>query len=296
MNGWQQMFLALAGVSGGVAVATAAVEVARGLGPAPSCTLEAYRQGGEVTSRPAESNINIQLGLLKPSYARWLQALTLVPGLVMIALGNPPIPSAGISALAFILLDEYLKGKPRRVRAQIEQELPPFLSRLSGALAVTDAVRKALDDCVGSIPEGSPLGTWLAYFLRGVSTEGAGYYRTARAEAERISPMLAIVVFQLSRLSETGGSGFGDSFTILAEELGARQEARAVAGAKAGAARQAVLMMLGIMAAIMVLLMSSAGMRQTFSQPIAEITGLICFTVMGFGYIYLNGMIAEALE
>ena len=296
MTAWQQWLLVTAGLTGGVAVAVAAQHVVRGLGPAPSRTLEAYRLGGEVAARPEESNINIKLGLLKPSYARWLQALTLLPGLIMIALGNPPIPSAGISALAFILVDEYLKGKPRRVRAQIEQELPPFLSRLSGALAVTDAVRKALDDCIQSIPDGSPLGIWLAHFLRGVSAEGAGYYRKARDEAERISPMLAIVIFQLSRLSETGGSGFGDSFTILAEELGARQEARAVAGAKAGAARQAVLMMLGIMAAIMVLLMSSAGMRQTFSQPIAEITGLICFAVMGFGYIYLNGMIAEALE
>ena len=214
----------------------------------------------------------------------------------MILLGYPVVPAAGISGLAFILVDEYLKGKPLQVRTQIEQELPPFLSRLSGSLAVTDAVRKALDDAIRSLPEVSPLAIWLDHCLRGVNQEGNAFYARARAEAQQISPMLAIVVFQISRLSETGGSGFSESFTILAEELGARQEARAVAGAKAGAARQAVLMMLGIMAGIMVMILGSPGMRQNFATPVAQLTSIICFSVMGFGYTYLHGMIADALE
>jgi hypothetical protein len=293
MSVLQQLLLIGAGLTAGIAVALIARRVS--FAPAPSKTLELYSLGGQVQA-PVETNINARLGLLKPRYARLAQAATLLPGLAMILLGYPVVPAAGISGLAFILVDEYLKGKPLQVRTQIEQELPPFLSRLSGSLAVTDAVRKALDDAIRALPEVSPLAIWLDHCLRGVNQEGLAFYARARTEAQQISPMLAIVVFQISRLSETGGSGFSESFTILAEELGARQEARAVAGAKAGAARQAVLMMLGIMAGIMVMILGSPGMRQNFATPVAQLTSIICFSVMGFGYTYLHGMIADALE
>ncbi len=294
MSGFDQMLLIGAGLTAGAAVALAVRHVS--FAPAPGKALALYQLGADAPSAPVEANLNARLGLLKPSYARFLQAATLVPGLVMILLGYPLIPALGISGLAFILLDEYLKGKPRRVRTQIEQELPPFLSRLSGSLAVTDAVRKAIDDAIRALPDASPLGIWLGHFLQGINREGRTFYTSARQEAELISPMLAIVVFQLSRLAETGGSGFSESFSILAEELGARQEARAVAGAKAGAARQAVIMMLGIMAGIMVMILGSPGMRHNFATPVAQLTSLVCFSVMGFGYLYLNGMIADALE
>jgi hypothetical protein len=290
----QQLCLILAGLAAGATVAVAVRRMS--FAPAPAKALEAYQLGGEAVQSPDDANINIRLGLLKPGYARLAQGLTFAPGLVLALLGYPLILAVGLSGLAFILTDEYLKGKPRRVRAQIEEELPPFLSRLSGSLAVTDAVRRALDDALRSLPETSPLAIWLDHMLRGMGREGAAFYHKARSEAVQVSPMLAIVVYQLSRLSETGGSGFSDAFTILAEELGARQEARAIAGAKAGAARQAVLMMLGIMAGIMVLILGSPSMRHSFSQPIAQLTAIICFAVMGFGYVYLNGMIADALE
>jgi hypothetical protein len=144
--------------------------------------------------------------------------------------------------------------------------------------------------------EGQPLRTWLDRLLAGWQAQGEAFLTQAHLEANQISALLGLTVYQIRRLAETGGAGAAKAFATTAEELSAILEARAVAKSKAEGARQAVLTMLVIMAVILGIMLSSPTIRQGYNDPTAQLVAASALTVMGFGYVTLNGMIAAALE
>jgi len=265
------------------------------LAPRRGKALAAYRDGG--TAPAVEVDINSALGLVKPAYAKYLY-LSVVGGAMLLLLlaGMPLAPALGGGALAYVLADEFLKGGPRKARLAIEQELPTFVSRLGGMLLVTGSPRAAVEEITATLIEGKPLRTWLERLLAGWQAQGEAFLAQAHLEANQISPLLGLTVYQIRRLAETGGAGAAKAFATTAEELSAILEARAVAGAKAEGARQAVLTMLVIMAVILGIMLSSPTIRQGYNDPTAQLVAAGALAVMGFGYVTLNGMIADALE
>lgn len=246
---------------------------------------------------PAQPDINSALGLVKPAYSKFLYiGVTGGALLALLALGLPLTPALGGAALAYILADEFMRGKIRKVRLGIEQELPTFVSRLGGMLLVTSAPRQALEEVTNTLLEGRPLRIWMERLLSQWATQGDSVLTQAHLEANQLSPLLGLTVYQLRRLAETGGAGFTKAFATTAEELSAILEARAVAGSKAEGARQSVLTMLAIMGVILVLMLSSPNIRAGYATPTSQLIAAVALGVMGFGYIYLNGMIADALE
>ena len=249
---------------------------------------------------PAEQarlEINTALGLVQPAYSPFISIGVVAGALVgLLALGLPFVPALGGAALAYILAAEFLKGQVRKVRLGIEQELPTFVSRLGGMLLVTNAPRQALEEVTGTLLEGRPLRIWLEQLLAQWSAGGDSVLATAHLEANRISPLLGLTVYQIRRLTETGGAGFTRAFATTAEELSAILEARAVAGSKAEGARQSVLTMLAIMGVILVLMLSAPSIRTGYASPTAQLIAAVALAMMGFGYLYLNSMIADALE
>lgn len=245
----------------------------------------------------AAVDINSALGLARPAYAPYVYAATVLGALgALLLAGMPFAPAVGGAALAYVLADEFLKGRPRKVRLAIEQELPTFVSRLGGMLLVTAAPRTAVEEVTATLLEGRPLRIWLERLLAGWQARGEAFLVTAHLEANAISPLLGLTVYQVRRLAETGSAGAARAFGTTAEELSAILEARAVAGAKAEAARQAVLTMLVIMAVILGIMLASPTIRQGYADPTAQLVAAGALAVMGFGYLTLNGMIADALE
>ena len=85
-------------------------------------------------------DINSALGLVKPAYSRYVYlGASLGVFAALVLLGMPLVPAIGGAALAYILADEFLRGKARKARLAIEGELPTFVSRLGGMLLVTSA-------------------------------------------------------------------------------------------------------------------------------------------------------------
>jgi len=287
------LFMALTALSAALTVAITARQVA--LAPRGGKALAAYRDGGAMPV--VEVDINSALGLVKPAYAKYLY-LSVVGGAVLLLLlaGLPLAPALGGGALAYVLADEFLKGGPHKARLAIEQELPTFVSRLGGMLLVTGSPRAAVEEITATLIEGKPLRTWLERLLAGWQAQGEAFLAQAHLEANQISPLLGLTVYQIRRLAETGGAGAAKAFATTAEELSAILEARAVAGAKAEGARQAVLTMLVIMAVILGIMLSSPTIRQGYNDPTAQLVAAGALAVMGFGYVTLNGMIADALE
>jgi len=278
------------------AAATVAVTVRQlALAPRTGRALAAYHLP-EAPARPAP-DINSALGLVKPAYSKYVYAAVVLGVLlVLLVLGLPIVPALGGAGLSYILADEFLKGRTHKARLAIEQELPTFVSRLGGMLLVTSSPRLAVEETVNTLIEGKPLRTWMERLLAGWSASGEPFLAQAHLEANQISPLLGLTVYQIRRLAETGGAGFTRAFATVAEELSAILEARAVAASKAEGARSAVLTMLAIMAVILGLMLSSPAIRQGYADATAQLIAAGALAVMAFGYAYLNGMIAEALE
>lgn len=288
-----QLLLVLCALS---AAATVAVTVRRlALAPRTGQALAVYRAPA-AEAGPAV-DINSALGLVKPAYSRYVYAGAALGALgVLLLMGMPLAPAIGGAALAYILADEFLRGKTRKARLAIEQELPTFVSRLGGMLLVTNSPRTAVEEITATLLPHKPLRIWLERLLAGWASQGEAFLADAHLEANRISPLLGLTVYQIRRLTETGGAGFTKAFATTAAELSAILEARAVAGSKAEGARQAVLTMLVIMAVILAIMLASPTIRQGYANPTAQLIAAGALGVMAFGYIQLNGMIADALE
>ena len=289
----QQLLVLSAALAAAATVAVTARQVA--LAPRGGKALAAYR--ADAAAPAVEVDINRALGLVKPAYARYLYLLAVagVAGVLLLA-GMPLAPALGGGALAYVLADEFLKGGPRKARLAIEQELPTFVSRLGGMLLVTGSPRAAVEEITATLLEGRPLRTWLERLLSGWQAQGEAFLAQAHLEANQISPLLGLTVYQIRRLAETGGAGATKAFATTAEELSAILEARAVAGSKAEGARQSVLTMLVIMAVILGIMLASPTIRQGYRDPTAQLIAAGALAIMGFGYVTLNDMIAEALE
>jgi len=283
----------LLALSAALTVAVTARQVA--MSPRTGGALALYRDPGS-SAQPAP-DINSALGLVKPAYSKYVYAGAVFGVLlVLLVVGMPVVPALGGAGLSYILADEFLKGRTHKARLAIEQELPTFVSRLGGMLLVTSSPRLAVEETVNTLIEGQPLRTWMERLLAGWSAAGEPFLAQAHLEANHISPLLGLTVYQIRRLAETGGAGFTRAFATVAEELSAILEARAVAASKAEGARSAVLTMLGIMAVILGIMLSSPAIRQGYADPTAQLIAAIALGAMAFGYAYLNSMIAEALE
>jgi hypothetical protein len=291
------LVLAFALAAGGT-VAAGASRVAFGRGPGQ--VVAGYMAPAPVqpVAEAAEAaGINAALGLLPRQVTRAVQTGGAAgPGLLALLMGLPLIPALGLAALGYILADTTLKGRWRKARLAVEADLPLFVSQLAGQLLVTQAPLKAVEAVVGNLAEGSVLRLWLARLLKGLRLEGSAYLDKGRAEAMQITPLLGLVLYEIGRLAETGGTGFAVAFTTTADELSAILEARAVASSKAEAARQAVLTMLAIMGLVLAMMLSSPTIRAGFAAPTAQLVVGAALAAMAFGYVFLSGMINDALE
>ncbi len=287
------LLITLFALAAGATVAVTTRQLA--LAPRTGQALAAYRE--PAAAGQVEPDINSALGLVKPAYSRYVYLGVVLGGFaILLVLGMPVVPAVGGAALAYILADEFLRGKTRKARLAIEQELPTFVSRLGGMLLVTSSPRVAVEEVTATLLPGKPLRTWMERLLAGWSSQGEPFLANAHLEGNAISPLLGLTVYQIRRLAETGGAGFTKAFATTAEELSAILEARAVAGSKAEGARQAVLTMLAIMAVILGIILSSPVIRSGYSDPTAQTIAAAALGVMAFGYTQLNGMIADALE
>ncbi len=291
-------------VLAGAAVALAAATVRISPASRPGKHLADYMGGGE--EEPEDRRLFVgpdavilsSLGL--PGDSRYLTYIRggafAIPAVAMLALGYPTVVSLGAGALAFVLVDSFLLSRWKKFQTELERELPTFVSRLAGTLQVTASPVKAVEEVADTLEEGSPLRVWLERLIVGSRTEGSMFFREAREAASAISPSLGLVVFEIGRMTETGGGGFVEAFTTTAENLSAILEARAVAASKAEAARNAVHMMLAIIAGILLMMLSSPNIRKGFANPTVQMISLLALGAMAYGYTFLNNMINESVE
>lgn len=300
----QQILIVAASCTAALTIYLLATRLRINLGPAPARALSEYLGAvdeADACRHPAierEAVILASLGL--PRKEGLLMALQIVSGIlpaaILLIFGFPLVPAAGAGALVAMLVHGWLEGRWRSFRVAIEGELPTFVSRLASTLLVTGSPLLALEEVTDTLSDESPLRAWMERLVAGVRTGGHRQIELARDEAALISPSLALVVFELGRFFETGGGGFNRAFASTAESLSAILEARAIAGSKAESARGAVHTMLAIMGVILLLMLSSPVQRAGFAHPTAQMVTATSLGAMAYGYLFLSGMIDDALE
>lgn len=291
---------AIAALAGGWAVYLATRDVRIGFGSSPEQALEEYygATGDEEESFEVgrEAVIAAYLHVPKGSLGYVKYGSAGATFLVAWVLGFPPLVSLGLCTVVYVVVDSFLTGLWRKFRLNIEKDLPMMTARLGGNLLVTSSPMKALEDTVETMEDGSVLKAWMERMVAEVRTGGHPALEKAEAEAMEISPSLALVVFQLRRLFETGGTGFVKAFSLVSQELAAILEARAVASSKAEASRGAVTIILGVMIFISLLMLSTGQIREQLSDPLVQAVVALSVWAMAFGYKFLNTTIDEALE
>lgn len=220
-----------------------------------------------------------------------------LPVLALAAARMPLLPALMAGLLGYVITDAWLKGRWQKYRAALEAELPTFVSRLGAMLLLNESLTACLDEALDTLPpETSALRVWMSGYVRGLRREGREFLDHAREQANRISPALALLVFQLGRVAETGGAGFAQAFAAAAEEMQSILEVRAAAAAKAEGARSAIAMLLAIMGLVLAIMSASSDMREGFRGIAAQSVLMGALGVMAFGYAFLTGMIADVLE
>ena len=178
-----QILLLLCGVACAATVAVTLRQVH--LAPRGGKALAAYRAAAapatdtpprhQVGSGPGQTDLR-QVPLRRR--CRWQRSV------VLMVAGMPLAPALGGGALAYILADEFLKGKTRKARLAIEQELPTFVSRLGGMLLVTRLAPPGRGgDRRRPCIEGQPLRIWMERLLAGWPAQGEPFLAQAHLEA-----------------------------------------------------------------------------------------------------------------
>lgn len=222
--------------------------------------------------------------------------LSLILLALLSALGVPPALYLLAPAVAYLFTNSQVNGAWSKMRLAIEKELPTFLLRLAATLQATPNVMEAIHDVAESLDPSGPLLPWMQRMLAAMQSAGRKGLEEMQAEAASISPSLLIVVLEIGRLWETGGSGFFDAFHMAADNLASILEGRAQAAAKAGGAWNTIYIILGALGGSLVIAMSSAGGARLFATPAVQIGLLLTLVWAAVGWSVIHDMIREVAE
>jgi len=165
-----------------------------------------------------------------------ISALALMLILVSALLALPPLFWLGGPVVSYFVINNLVDGSWDRLCREMEKEIPAFLMNLASVIQLNPNLLQALEDAALSLDPQGKLRPWIGRLATKLQTHGRQGLDEMQAEAQAISPSLALVLVEIGRLWETGGPGFAHSFQLVSENLSGIQEGRMKAYARAGGA------------------------------------------------------------
>jgi hypothetical protein len=151
-------------------------------------------------------------------------------------LNLPPLFWLGGPVIAYFTIKSLVNRKWNKVRSMLEKEIPSYLMNLASMIQLNPNVLRALEDASLSLNPKGGLKPWIERLVSGIQFHGRKGLEEMQAEAGDISPSLLLLVVEIGRLWETGGTGFTQSFQMVSENLAGIMEGRSKASAKADGA------------------------------------------------------------
>ncbi len=229
-------------------------------------------------------------------YSAYL-AGALVVWLLLLPLGLGFVGLAGSGVLSYFLVESAISSRWDRVRREMEQDIPTMMRNMAGFLQAGGSALQVLGETVRALEESSPLRAWLQRWVRELQVNGAQVLPDMRAEAQEISSALVLVVFEIERLWETGGSGYAHAFQSSAENLAELIAVRAQAQAKASGAYGLARLLIVTSAFTLGYMMFNPGSRAMFMESVFVKVGLLVAVGWGaFGWRVIREVVQEATE
>jgi hypothetical protein len=226
-----------------------------------------------------------------------LMALIGVPGILIFNAFHLgwPISIAGGMVLGYAITHGFVNAQWEKVRLEIEKEIPTFLRNLSGILKAEPNILEALSSSREALDPEKPLAAWVETFITRIQRQGRTAFESLLIEANSISSSLALVVFEVQRMGETGGAGYTAAFHETANNLNEILNVKGQAAAVASGKKNIALAIIG--AAVFGLgyiLSAPVGTSVYLENPLFKI-GLVAAIAWGaYGWSYIQQMIREA--
>jgi Flp pilus assembly protein TadB len=213
-----------------------------------------------------------------------------------VVLGLPAIFWLVGPAIAYFAVNSLVNRKWNNIRKTMEKEIPSYLMNLSSVIQLNPNVVQALEDASLSLDPSAPFRPWIERLAHSIQSQGKKGLEEMQAEAGDISPTLMLLVVEISRLWETGGIGFTQSFQLVSENLAGILEGRSKASAKADGAWGTIRVIIVALGGAIFLAFSSPGSSAMFRTPTAQIAIVVAVAWAGFGFSYISDLIRESVE
>lgn len=208
-----------------------------------------------------------------------------------------PMALAGGAVLGYAIANGFVNAQWEQVRLEIEKEIPTFLRNLSGILKAEPNLLEALSSSREALDPQKPLSAWTETFITRIQRQGQAAFEGLLLEANAISPALALVVFEVQRMGETGGAGYTAAFHETAENLNQILDVKGQAAAVASGKKNLALVIIG--AAVFGLgyiLGAPVGAAVYLENHLFKI-GLIASLAWGaYGWTVIQKMVREAIS
>ena len=213
---------------------------------------------------------------------------------VLAAVLRLPPGIAGVGALisAGFVEQAILASAWDRMRREIEQDIPTLMIRLSGMIQASPNVLESLDEVAQSLDLERPLHHWISRLVTETQARGIAAFEEMEQEAEVISLTLILAVVQIRRLWESGGSGYVDSFRLIATHLSELMNTRAMAYAKSGRSGNLARIIMVSAAFSLTMILRNPTTRGLFlANPVATAGLMLFFAWAGFGWFYIRSIL-----
>ena len=278
---------------------TASKTVQDFLRPAAETTAEARMGSAAYKIRTAFAPLGIDAAGQEETvfYGAWAGiGVAVTVGLLVVGINAVFALIAG-AAIGYFAVQAIVSGRWDKTRQQVDAEIPTFMRNLSGIVQAEPNVLSALNSARESLDPGKPLYDWIGYLMRSVQTNGNKAYDILLDEAGEISSALVVVVYEIKRLHEAGGTGYVKALRMAADNLAEILTVKAQAASKAAGATGLAKLIIGTSIFSMYYIVSSdVGKDLYLGNPMVQL-GMIAAVAWGvYGWIYIKDMVREAVE
>ena len=226
-----------------------------------------------------------------------LMALIGVPGILIFNAFHLgwPISIAGGAVLGYAITHGIVNAQWEKVRLEIEKEIPTFLRNLSGILKAEPNILEALSSSREALDPEKPLAAWVETFITRIQRQGRTAFESLLIEANNISSSLALVVFEVQRMGETGGAGYTAAFHETANNLNEILNVKGQAAAVASGKKNIALAIIGAAVFGLGYILSAPVGASVYLENSLFKIGLVAAIAWGaYGWSYIQQMIREA--
>jgi hypothetical protein len=181
------------------------------------------------------------------------------------------------------------------MRTEMESEIPSLLTRLASALQIAPNVPGALEIVGDTLRRDGPLHAWTVDLAGRMHAQGHGAMKDVRKDAATVSPSLSIVTELISRMWQTGGSGYHAAFAAASENLESVLDARVMARAKGGSAQKTANTLVILIVVMIAFLTRGDAMAEVTQQPFVQAAYAVIVLVVVYGHSVISNIIDDSV-